>query len=262
MKKSYLLTGSVLLLVLLVAVVLLGQPNNAPAPAPEPLPTQATTPTPAPTAAPQPRPVAPAAATTNVITATASQPAGTSITVSSVTLTAPSFLVVYEATSDLNNPTFGKQLAASSLLPKGTSKNVVIKMTTSPSELYLVTARRDNGNRLLSAPEDPFVTDASGKPLSVAVTADLNVVSSPKTVYVDLKDSLFTPSTLTVKKGDSVFFANKDAYPHTVTANAFGGRHLLNVGQSYVLETKNLAPGTYRYVCEFHSGMAGTLIVK
>jgi plastocyanin len=83
---------------------------------------------------------------------------------------------------------------------------------------------------------------------------------------VSINSTQFEPKTLTVAKGATVTWMNKEAKPHTVTAddNSFSSKVMKETEKySYTFEK----PGTYAYHCAFHGGnagkgMAGTIIVK
>lgn len=197
----------------------------------------------------------------NRLVVAAHQQPGASILVSSVTLTAPGFIVIHEAINDRDSIGPGKILAVGPLLPKGVTSGVNVKIPTSPNEQYFVTIHADNGNKVFSAPEDPIAHMSSGAALQAQVVTDLSVTSSAKSVYVSIKASSFSPTSITVNKKDIVVFQNDDIYPHTVTAKAFGGQHVVAIGKSYALDTSTLAPGTYTYSCDYHN-FKGTLIVK
>ena len=73
----------------------------------------------------------------------------------------------------------------------------------------------------------------------------------------------FSPSTVTVKQGQTITLVNVSDTPHTFTVT----------GQSIDVETMpgktakvtiDLPPGTYPFVCRFHEsmGMRGTLVVR
>ena len=73
----------------------------------------------------------------------------------------------------------------------------------------------------------------------------------------------FSPSTITVKQGDTVTLDNVSDTPHTFTVT----------GQIIDVETQpgktaqvtiDLPPGTYPFVCRFHesTGMTGTLVAR
>ncbi len=104
-------------------------------------------------------------------------------------------------------------------------------------------------------------------PKQVAPTSIATVTPStmPKTQShaITLESFAFAPRSLTVNRGDVVIFTNKDSAGHTVTSltGAFESG-IFTKNQTYTLDTKTLAPGTYEYKCTPHSSMRGTLIVQ
>ena len=68
------------------------------------------------------------------------------------------------------------------------------------------------------------------------------------------------PETLTVRRGDTIIWTNKDPFPHTVTAPGKFDSHDIPAGGSwkYVARTA----GDYAYICTLHPTMKATLIVK
>ncbi len=83
---------------------------------------------------------------------------------------------------------------------------------------------------------------------------------------ITINSTQYAPKTLTVTKGATVTWTNKEAKPHTVTAddNSFASKVMKeNETFSYKFEKA----GTYAYHCAFHGGnagkgMAGTIVVK
>lgn len=82
---------------------------------------------------------------------------------------------------------------------------------------------------------------------------------------VTINNTQFSPKTLTVAKGSTVTWTNKEAKPHSVTSdtNAFASKPMKeNDTFSFTFEKA----GTYPYHCAFHggngTGMSGTVIVK
>ena len=74
----------------------------------------------------------------------------------------------------------------------------------------------------------------------------------------------FSPSNLTVKKGDTIAVKNATTgTPHTFTISGKGIDVTNDAGQTQSVVI-NLAPGTYTFFCRFHEslGMKGTLVVK
>jgi amicyanin len=83
---------------------------------------------------------------------------------------------------------------------------------------------------------------------------------------VAIEDFAFTPSTLTVKKGVTVTWENRDAVGHNVLADdaTNGGglpaeADLLNEGESFSVTFDQV--GTYSYHCGPHPNMKGTVEV-
>ena len=70
----------------------------------------------------------------------------------------------------------------------------------------------------------------------------------------------FEPPALTVSRGETVVWTNKDPFPHTVTAQGVFDSHEIAAGKSWKLTPRK--PGVYEYVCTLHPGMRGTLTVK
>lgn len=79
---------------------------------------------------------------------------------------------------------------------------------------------------------------------------------------VEISNFAFSPSTLTVKAGDSVTWTNKDSVSHTITSDSGSelGSSPISSGGTYS-HTFNTA-GTYSYHCSIHVSMKGTVIVE
>ena len=70
----------------------------------------------------------------------------------------------------------------------------------------------------------------------------------------------YSPGTLTVKRGDTVTWVNKDPFPHTVTAaGTFDSGQIRANGKWKYVARK---PGEYSYICTLHPNMKGTLRVQ
>ena len=82
-----------------------------------------------------------------------------------------------------------------------------------------------------------------------SLAADKPVVH---TIVMD--GTAFSPDTLTVKRGDTVVWVNKDPFPHTVTAvdGAFDSKSI-DAGKSWKYVASK--PGDFRYTCLFHPTM-------
>jgi plastocyanin len=70
----------------------------------------------------------------------------------------------------------------------------------------------------------------------------------------------FEPETITVRRGETIVWVNKDPFPHTVTAkNAFDSREIA-AGRSWKYTARKA--GEFAYVCTLHPTMKGTLRVE
>lgn len=81
----------------------------------------------------------------------------------------------------------------------------------------------------------------------------------------------YDPSTLTVKKGDSIQVTNKDSVPHTVTngkdaSDPTSGKlfdtSIINAGSTAQISTAKLSPADYPFHCTIHPYMTGLLKVQ
>lgn len=86
------------------------------------------------------------------------------------------------------------------------------------------------------------------------------------TNMVDVLDSSFSPSTITVSVGTTVTWTHKGNAVHTVTSGTRGNANgVFNSGDmtngNTFQFTFNTA-GTFDYHCIYHNGMNGTVIVQ
>src|SRR3989344_3524102 len=92
-------------------------------------------------------------------------------------------------------------------------------------------------------------------------TTNTETLSTPKTYDIEIKDFAFTSSSLTIKKGDSVRWTNRDSVDHTATAdnNAFDSP-LLSDDESFTFTFNNA--GEFSYYCKPHPYMKAKIIVE
>lgn len=76
-----------------------------------------------------------------------------------------------------------------------------------------------------------------------------------------IEGTSFNPQSLTVRRGDTIVWTNKDPFPHTVTArnHQFDSR-ILPEDHSWKYTAKER--GKFPYFCTLHQTMTGVLIVK
>ncbi len=84
--------------------------------------------------------------------------------------------------------------------------------------------------------------------------------TAPAGTSVRMAGSRFEPATLNVAAGTTIRWFNDDALPHTVTA-ADSSWDSGNLAPGGAFERRFDSPGTYAYLCRYHPGMTGTIVV-
>jgi plastocyanin len=99
-------------------------------------------------------------------------------------------------------------------------------------------------------------------PLMAAAMAAIWAVSEAAAPNsIEVKDFMFTPTTLTVNAGAEVSWVNKDDEPHSVVSDTGLFRSgALDTDESFSFKFDK--PGTYHFTCSIHPRMVGTIIVK
>jgi plastocyanin len=82
----------------------------------------------------------------------------------------------------------------------------------------------------------------------------------PATHTVMMEAVSFKPEVLTVNRGDSILWINKDPFPHT--ARASGGFDSREMAPDASWTFTATAAGELRYVCAFHPTMTGRIVVR
>lgn len=112
------------------------------------------------------------------------------------------------------------------------------------------------------------VIAAPGDPGPQATTPAATTTTTPTTTAppvsvagdIDIVDFSFTPSTITIKAGRTLTFANTGNAKHSATAkDGSFDTGLLARGQT--ARHKFNTPGTFPYFCVLHPGMTGTILV-
>ena len=84
--------------------------------------------------------------------------------------------------------------------------------------------------------------------------------TAPAGTSVRMAGSRFEPATLNVAAGTTIRWFNDDALPHTVTAADISWDSG-NLAPGEAFERRFDSPGTYGYLCRYHPGMTGTIVV-
>lgn len=98
---------------------------------------------------------------------------------------------------------------------------------------------------------------AAAVPPSVAVARD--AVPAARNVVI-MEGTQYAPATLTVKRGETVVWINKDPFPHTITAPGVFDSRSIAAGKSWKYKARRA--GEFPYVCTLHPTMKGMLRVE
>lgn len=111
---------------------------------------------------------------------------------------------------------------------------------------------------VLSTPETTATSGTTTTSESVVITEASSEVAAGYTQEVSIADFAFQPATVTVEKGTTVLWTNKDNVPHTITGDFFSSG-TLNANQTYSYTFNE--EGEFDYTCSFHPQMKGKVIV-
>lgn len=81
------------------------------------------------------------------------------------------------------------------------------------------------------------------------------------TVFVGIRDTFFTPESVTVLLGKSVRWTNEGALQHTVVADSVPWQSSL-LAPTFWFEVLFDSAGAFTYHCSQHPGMTGTVVVQ
>jgi len=85
--------------------------------------------------------------------------------------------------------------------------------------------------------------------------------AKPTTHTVTMENMRFQPETLTVARGDTVVWINKDLVPHTATSKAGGfDSQIIQAQKSWRFTARKR--GEFAYLCTFHPTMTAMLRVR
>ena len=112
----------------------------------------------------------------------------------------------------------------------------------------------------------------SGRRLVAALAATLSLTAAVPAfaatpshrVNITAANTTYSPTTITLKKGQKVTFAlkNTDAFKHNLTIKGLKINTDVNSGKTGVATLTPKVPGTYEFHCEYHpQQMKGTITV-
>jgi plastocyanin len=108
---------------------------------------------------------------------------------------------------------------------------------------------------------------AAGAVLALVATGAVGQqVAADKSAEINIVNFAFNPKVLTVARGTSVTWNNKDEEPHNIVDVPAGGQprafrsQAIDGGEKFSFVFNEA--GTYKYICSIHPHMEGTIVVK
>ena len=97
---------------------------------------------------------------------------------------------------------------------------------------------------------------------AVAAAASRSPAPVPRSHMIEIRGMAFEPAELTVMRGDTVVWINRDIVPHTATSSGKRGWDTGTLSQAERGRVVLRDAGTLHYVCQLHPTMRGTLSVR
>ena len=93
------------------------------------------------------------------------------------------------------------------------------------------------------------------------VVGGIDLAAAAQATHAVVIDGVkYEPEAITVKRGETVTWVNKDPFPHTVTAKGVFDSREIPAGKSWSYTPRKA--GEYAYICTLHPNMKGTLKVE
>lgn len=128
---------------------------------------------------------------------------------------------------------------------------------------YLATRGGDSGSNSTKNGTDTSMQGMDMSDMKNMGSSEKANDSTPvATDTVTIENFAYSPADITVKKGTTVTWTNKDSTAHTVTENdgkAGPDSGTMDNGKSYSFTYNTV--GTFKYHCTFHPNMLGTVTV-
>jgi len=112
-----------------------------------------------------------------------------------------------------------------------------------------------------------FHNSNKNTPSNTSTTSNSTSQSSsnePASGTINIRNMMFTPSQIAIKKGGTVTWTNNDTTTHTVIDDLqnVGGPHSGNIEPGATYSFKFESTGSFQYHCSIHPSMRGTIVVK
>jgi len=121
----------------------------------------------------------------------------------------------------------------------------------------------NHGTDIVSINNKSIVTNPTNTSLNNTDLTNNSVnVTNTANLTIEINNSIYKPSILTIKKGQTVTWINKDKTTHTITSDSGTelSSRILMENQTY--EHKFQFDGTYEYHCEINKSMKAKVIVE
>jgi plastocyanin len=118
---------------------------------------------------------------------------------------------------------------------------------------------------MADAPRQPRRQESRGFLASVAIlmlgVTPISQSAASHRHVVTIENLQFSPRVLTIRRGDSVVWLNKDIFPHTATADAKSfDSQAIAANSSWTYKADHA--GSFSYGCSYHPTMRATLVVN
>lgn len=100
-----------------------------------------------------------------------------------------------------------------------------------------------------------------GLAAAVLASAASEAPRKATTASVRIDATSFQPSVIVVRLGDSIEWANRDLFRHTVTSSS-GGFDSKDIQPDTSWKLTPKKAGRYDYICTYHGTMTGTIVVR
>ncbi len=136
-------------------------------------------------------------------------------------------------------------------------------LASGSANVAVVAGREATANLTLSVPTTGSVSSTITLVEATPTPTPTATPEPPQTATVTMTGMAFSPNSVEVAQGGTVTFINNDSMPHNVTPTGgaqFTGSGTLNQGNQVTITFNTV--GTQHYLCTFHGGMTGTVIVR
>ena len=123
--------------------------------------------------------------------------------------------------------------------------------------IALLVLRKDSDDSNTS----PVTSSSDVRSSDNSQQTDTNNASATDATSIQIENIAFSPETITIKKGTTLTWTNKDSVGHTVTGDDGEGPDSGPLGQGETYSYTFNEAGSFAYHCKPHPSMKATVIV-